>query len=408
MVSIAPAIASARRWHVVAAGKAAGPMLGACVDATAREPATAMAVAPGGLGDLRRMIETFAGGHPVPNAASCAAGRRALDMAADADVEDVLIVLVSGGASALLVSPVDGVTLADKQATTQRLLKAGADIYALNAVRKHLSLVKGGRLAAACPGRVLALAISDVVGDDISVIGSGIAAGDTTTFADALAQLDRCGGRRAYPPSVVHALREGAAGRRAESPRPGAPALGRSETRMIGSRREAMAGARDEAVRLGYRVVVMDEPVVGEARVAARRYAAAMQTIAATGGLPVCVVSSGETTVHVNGRGRGGRNQEFALALTPVLPEIDGTVVVASVGTDGVDGPTDAAGAVVTSQTRARAVSAQIDPDACLDDNDAYRFFDALGDLIRIGPTRTNVGDLQIALIAAGEGYSRT
>jgi hydroxypyruvate reductase len=402
MPSAAETIASAREWHIVAAGKAAGPMLRACLSAVGRRPATAMAVAPSGLEGLPALVRVFAGGHPVPNQASLDAGRCALDTVAASGADDVVVVLVSGGASALLVVPIEGVSLQDKQAATARLLRAGADIHALNTVRKHLSRVKGGRLAAATKARVVCLAVSDVVGDDVSVIGSGLTAGDPTSFADALGLLERYGGWDAFPPSVVAALRDGVAGRHAESPTPGSPALSRTETRIIGGRRDAMAGARAEAARLGYRTHVIDQPVVGEARAAAATYAATLRDIASAGGTPLCVVSSGETTVRVTGGGKGGRNQEFALALVEALPTMGGAVVVSSIGTDGIDGPTDAAGAIVTSDTCARADARQLNPRAFLDNNDAYHFFEVLADVIKTGPTRTNVGDIQIALIVPG------
>jgi glycerate-2-kinase len=303
MPSVAETIAAARRWHVITAGKAAGPMVRACLAAVGRQPATAMAVAPSGLEALPPLVRVFVGGHPVPNQASLDAGRCALDAAAAAGADDVVIVLVSGGASALLVVPIDGVSLTDKQAATARLLRAGADIHALNTVRKHLSKVKGGRLAVATPARVVGLALSDVVGDDVSVIGSGLTAGDPTSFADALGWIERYGGTDAFPPSVVAALRDGVAGRHAESPAPGSEALSRSETRIIGGRRDAMAGARAEAERLGYRVCVIDEPVVGEARAAASAYAARLGDLVAAAGTRLCVVSSGETTVRVTGGG---------------------------------------------------------------------------------------------------------
>jgi glycerate 2-kinase len=399
MASVADAIVSARRWHVIAAGKAAGPMLRACLSAVARPPASAMAVAPGGLDQLPDLVRRFAGGHPVPNQASMDAGRCATGIAEVAGADDVVMVLVSGGASALLVHPIEGVSLADKQNTTARLLRAGADIHALNTVRKHLSSIKGGRLAAATAARVVSLVVSDVVGDDLSAIGSGLTAGDPTSFGDALRLLDQYGGADAFPPAAVAALRDGAAGRLPESPAPGSPALSRTRNWIIGSRRDAMTGARVVAERLGYAVDVIDEPVVGEARVAADAYAARLRDIVAHRPLPRCIVSSGETTVRVTGSGLGGRNQEFALALVDALPGLGGAALVASLGTDGIDGPTAAAGAIVASDTRSRADAAHLSSQAFLDNNDAYHFFDALADLIRTGPTRTNVGDLQIALI---------
>jgi len=372
-----------------------------CVD---RDPASAVAVAPNGLESLPAVVRLFAGGHPIPNQASLDAGRSALDLMADADADDLVLVLVSGGASALLVLPVEGVSLQDKQTTTDRLLRAGADIHSLNTVRKHLSKIKGGQLAAATRARVIGFAVSDVVDDDVSVIGSGLTAGDPSSFGDALGILERYGGAGAFPPSVVDALRDGIAGRRSESPESGAAALSRSETRIIGGRRDAMAGARAEAERLGYRTCLIDEPVVGQARAAAETYASTLRAMSAGGATPLCVVSSGETTVRVTGNGKGGRNQEFALALVDALSTMGSPIVVVSAGTDGIDGPTDAAGAIVTSETRARAQSRQLNPQAFLDKNDAYHFFETLADLIKTGPTRTNVGDIQIALVAPGTG----
>jgi hydroxypyruvate reductase len=308
-----------------------------------------------------------------------------------------LLVLLSGGASALMAVPADGVSLEDKRASTELLLRGGADIHALNTVRKHLSAIKGGWLAAGANVPVLTLAISDVVGDDPSVIGSGPTVPDLSTFGDALAALDACGGRRAYPPKVIERLERGARGDYPETPR--ALQLSSPEWRLIGSRFLAMRGAASRARQLGYEVLVREAPVTGEARVAGEAFVS---------GLPVpidqtrrvCVISSGETTVHVAGRGRGGRNQEFSLSAARRLAASSARVMLASVGTDGVDGPTDAAGAIVDQETIARAAAAGLPPAAAfLADNDAYRFFDPLNDLIKTGPTGTNVGDLQICLI---------
>jgi hydroxypyruvate reductase len=312
-----------------------------------------------------------------------------------------LLVLLSGGASAMLAVPAVGLSLAVKQQTTSVLLREGASIHELNTVRKHLSGVKGGRLAAAARGRTLTLVVSDVVGDDPSVIGSGPTVADPSTYADALHVLERFGGRTRYPPEVVSHFVLGAAGdpARPETPKPGDPRLVGALVRVIGGRQEAMAGAADVAVRLGYRAAVLGAPVVGEARAAAAGCVEAAVAAGHDGG-PVCVVSSGETTVKVRGAGRGGRNQELALAASVLFDRLGPLAAMASVGTDGVDGPTDAAGAIVDSGTLGRAASAGLAaPQHYLDENDAYRFFDALGDLIRTGPTGTNVGDLQVFLL---------
>ena len=336
------------------------------------------------------------GSHPVPTHASEAAGRSALRLARAANEADTLLVLLSGGASALMAVPIDGITLDDKAGTTALLLNDGASIASLNCVRKHLSAIKGGRLAAGTGARTITLAISDVVGDDLTVIGSGPTVADTSTYADALRALDDHGGRQRFPLPVVSHLTAGTRGELPETPK---TIDGRGDVaRVIGGRRDAMRGAAEAARARGYTVQVVDAPVIGEARTAAGPWIAAAAQ--ASGHTPVCLVSSGETTVRVSGTGRGGRNQEFALALVDVISRFTRPAALASVGTDGVDGPTDAAGAMVDSSTRARANAAGLSPDGFLANNDAYRFFAALGDLIHTGPTGTNVGDLQIILLA--------
>jgi glycerate 2-kinase len=345
-------------------------------------------------------FETVVSGHPLPTAASEDAGRRALALADSIRPDETLLVLVSGGASALLAVPAEGVTLDDKRVTTNQLLRGGADIYALNTVRKHLSAIKGGWLAARTSGSCRTLVISDVVGDDLSVIASGPTVGDASTFDDALDVLSRFGGAAAYPAAVVERLRRGAAGAIDDTPSPGDPRLARTTTTVVGSRRDAMTGAAEEAARRGYRVVRIDDAVTGEARSAAPPHLQRALARAGSGPRPVCIVSSGETTVHVTGSGKGGRNQEFALAATPLVATVDAPVALASAGTDGVDGPTDAAGAIVDRTTLARASAAGLPPERFLSDNNAYAFFHALGDLIHTGPTGTNVGDLQVILLA--------
>jgi len=345
-------------------------------------------------------FELIVGGHPIPTEASERAGRRALAVAGSRAANEQLLVLISGGASALMAVPAEGITLDDKRATTQGLLRAGADIHALNTVRKHLSAIKGGWLAARAGGVCRALAISDVVGDDPSVIASGPTVADASRFDDALDVLRRFGGEAAYPAAVVAHLRRGAEGAVPETPKPGDARLAQTRTTVIGSRRQAMAGAAAEAGALGYQVLRIDDPVVGEARTTAVAHCRAALARASGLGRPACIVSSGETTVHVTGHGKGGRNQEFALAAAGLLAEAGAPATIASVGTDGVDGPTDAAGALADSTTLARASTAGLRPSAYLSDNNVYAFFDALGDLIHTGPTGTNVGDLQIILLA--------
>jgi hydroxypyruvate reductase len=325
--------------------------------------------------------------------------RRALEIARSSGPDDVLMVLISGGGSALMALPADGISLADKQQTARTLMARSADIYELNTVRKHLSAIKGGRLAAASPGRVLTFAVSDVVGDDLSVIASGPTVADDSTFADALDVLSRRD-IDSYPESVVRHLRRGAAGEIPETPKSGDARLARAEAHVIGPQRGAIEGAQRAAEELGYHVHIVPEPITGEARLSARAHLANVARLLSSLPRPLCVISSGETTVTVVGRGKGGRNQEFALAMAPWLDTLGAKVVAASIGTDGIDGPTDAAGALVEPTTLARAAAVGLPPaQRYLDDNNAYEFFDRLGDLIRTGPTNTNVGDLQVILV---------
>lgn len=388
---------------VLAVGKAAVPMaLGACRSLRERV-ARGIVIAPEPPDGPRlpHSLVFLPGDHPIPTARSERAGREALAFAGETGSDGTLLFLVSGGASALMAVPADGVSLDDKQRTTARLLKAGVTIHELNTVRKHLSAVKGGRLAAATAAVVRTLAISDVVDDDPAVIGSGPTVPDASTFADALAIVRRTGGAPAYPAAVIDRLERGAAGDGSadETPKPGDSRLTRGAWTLIGGRHDAMRAAADEARRRGFAVHVREEPVVGEARDAAAAWARWLRDVATSPG-PQCVVSSGETTVTVKGSGKGGRNQEFALALVEALQDLSRTVAVASVGTDGVDGPTDAAGALVRSDSAARAQAAGLPPPShFMAENDAYAYFDALGDLLRTGPSGTNVGDLQVALI---------
>jgi glycerate-2-kinase len=281
-------------------------------------------------------------------------------------------------------------------------MTSGADITALNAVRKHLSAVKGGRLASACAGRMITLAISDVVGDDLGVIGSGPGVPDASTWADALEVLRRFGGA-GHDAQVVARVEAGCRGELPETPKAGDPSMARASAHVIGGRLQAMRAAAAEGRALGYEVAVHDPAVTGEARIAARAWWAQTGARVGTPGRPLLIVSSGETTVRVTGPGRGGRNQEFALAAARPLADAPVAAALLSRGTDGVDGPTDAAGALVDGATLARADAAGLPtPDLVLDRNDSYPFFDALSDLVRTGPTGTNVGDLQLLLVAPG------
>jgi hydroxypyruvate reductase len=372
----------------------------AAMDAIGSRIVGGLVIAPF-LADVPAPLIALAAQHPQPGAGSELAGRRALALAREAAPDDCLLVLLSGGASSLMAVPAEGVTLDDKRRTTGVLLRAGADIGALNAVRKHVSAIKGGWLAALSPAQCRTLAVSDVVGNDPSVIASGPTVPDVTTFEDACNVLRRFGGFDAFPAAVVERLRRGVRGEHAETPKPGDPRLSRSDVTIVGSRTDAMRGAAGEALARGYHVLVLDSAVMGEARDAAPAHLRDVLARAASLPRPLCVVSSGETTVAVKGTGTGGRNQEFALAAADSLHSAGVRAVLASVGTDGIDGPTSAAGAIADSTTLTRAKAAGLDrPHAFLDNNDSHAFFRALGDLINTGATGTNVGDLQIVLLA--------
>ena len=348
--------------------------------------------------ELPANLEWILSSHPLPDERSVAAGRRALDVARRTDPSETLVVLLSGGASALMAVPAAALTLEDKRTAVNALLKGGADITALNTIRKHLSAVKGGRLAAAAAGPTVCLAISDVVGDDLSVIGSGPTVPDPTTYHDAWTYIDRLGVESLLTEAAKRYLRAGLEGKLEETPKAGDPRFARSVTRAIGGRFNAMKGAADTARSLGYEVILSEEPIVGEARKMGPVFLDRAQKLAAGRSRPVAVIASGETTVKVVGSGRGGRNQEMALSVAHRLSSEPADIAMGSVGTDGIDGPTDAAGAYVDRTTIPRAQQHALDADSFLAENNAYVFFERLDDLIVTGPSTTNVGDLQVVL----------
>ncbi len=343
-------------------------------------------------------LEWIPASHPLPDERSVAAGRRALEVAAGTDPAETLVVLLSGGASALMAVPAGDLALEDKRTAVNALLKGGADITALNTVRKHLSAVKGGRLAGAAPGPTVCLAISDVVGDDLSVIGSGPTVPDPSTYRDAWHHIERLGVEPLLTRPAAAYLRAGLEGRIAETPKAGDARLDRSVTRVIGGRFNAMKGAAETARSLGYDVVQIEDPIVGDARTMGPVVLERARALAAGRTGPLAVIASGETTVKVVGKGKGGRNQEIALSVAKALAGESRDVALGSVGTDGIDGPTDAAGAYADRTSIDRARQQSMDADAYLADNNAYAFFQKLDDLIITGPSTTNVGDLQIVL----------
>jgi hydroxypyruvate reductase len=393
---------SGRRLHALAVGKAAAPMAAAFVEASGLDVIRAVAVGTHRGDELPHTVEWLASSHPYPDVRSERAGRRAIEMACAVPAGDVLVLLLSGGASALMAAPMEGVSLEDKMQTTRTLMAAGADIHALNAVRRHLSRVKGGRLAAACRGDVITLAISDVIGDELTAIGSGPGVPDPTTWRDVASILERWDGIDRYPDSVGLQVKGGLAGAIADTPKPGDPSLARASAYVIAGRADAMAGARAAAEARGYDTLVVEAAVQGEAREAAGRWWTEAARLLAGRRRPACVISSGETTVRVTGTGIGGRNLEFTLALVELLARGREAVAAASVGTDGIDGAADVAGAVADSTSLERAWRRGLDPPVrYLDRNDSLAFFAGLGDELRLGRTDTNVGDLQ-ALVAGG------
>jgi len=386
------------RTVVVGFGKAAAAMARAVEDAW-DGPLSGLVVTAYGHGVPCRRIEVVEAAHPVPDAAGEAAARRILDAVSGLSEDDLALCLISGGGSALAPAPAPGLTLADKQAVGRALLRAGATISEINSVRKHLSAIKGGRLAAAAaPARLVALAISDVPGDDPATIASGPTVADPTTFADARAVLAKYG---IAPPAPVARHLEAAAD---ETPKPGDPRLARAETRIIARAQDALEAAAARARASGVRPLILGDSIEGESREVARAFAAIARQAARRAQparAPCVLLSGGETTVTVRGRGRGGRNAEFQLALALALAGEPGVHALAC-DTDGIDGSEDNAGALVAPDTLARAAAAGLDPRARLADNDAYGFFAALGDLVVTGPTRTNVNDFR-AIFVAGE-----
>ena len=328
----------------------------------------------------------------MPDAAGRAAARRIFEVVQGLTADDLVLVLISGGASALLTLPADGLSLDDKQAVNRDLLRSGAPIGEMNAVRKHLSAIKGGRLAAAAaPAKVVTLAISDVPGDDPAVIGSGPTVADPTTFADARAIL---AGYKITPPAGVA---ERLAATDDETPKPGDPRLAGAETLLIATPAMSLAAAATVARKAGYETLNLGDALEGEARELGAAHAA-MARSKSEDGQRLALLSGGETTVTVRGQGRGGRNAEYLLGLAIALDGAAGIHAIAC-DTDGIDGTEDNAGAIVTPDTLARAIATGLDPRVLLDGNDAYALFQALGDLVISGPTLTNVNDFRAILI---------
>lgn len=348
-----------------------------------------------------RRIHVAEAGHPIPDRAGLQATRQLRAMLAGLTSRDLVIVLLSGGASSLLPAPAAGVSLADKQKTTQLLLRCGATIQEVNTVRKHLSLLKGGQLAASTKASMVTLILSDVIGDDLGSIGSGPTAADPTTFSDAITVLQRYKIWRLAPQSVRRHLMQGRRGAIPETLKPGSRRLRQVHHEIIGNNSVMLSAVTRTARQAGYRTVLLSTPLMGNAQHHGKQWAELAQRISKGTDVlsrPCCVVAGGETTVTVTGRGKGGRAQEFAVAAATGIAGI-ANVWVAAVGSDGTDGPTDVAGAVVSGETMARAERIGVDLHGALQRHDTYPALKALRCHIRTGPTGTNVNDLYLLLL---------
>jgi hydroxypyruvate reductase len=394
------------RVSVIGAGKAAAPMTLALEEILGERLAGGVVATKYGHGLRLGKVRIVESAHPVPDEAGQAAAQELLRAAGQAGEKDLVFLLLSGGASAIVPAPRAPVTLAHKQEATRLLLECGADINEINAVRKHLSLLKGGHLAGVlAPATVVTLIISDVVGDRLDVIGSGPTAPDESRFADCLAILDRYGLRDRVPAAVAELLERGSEGRAPETRKAGDACFERVRNEIIASNVMALAGAAKAAQERGYVPTILTAAMQGEAREVARELVLAARSACAAmaaGDAPLCLLAGGETTVTIRGKGKGGRNQEMALAAGLALeefPDCRGRVLVACVGTDGSDGPTDAAGALVLPDTLRLAHAGGFCARTHLAENNAYEYFCRAGTILKTGPTRTNVMDVAALLV---------
>ncbi len=395
-------LGSVRQVVVVGLGKAGASMTTAVEEIVGDRIVRGVVVTKYGHVQPTKTVRLHEAGHPVPDAAGMVGAQAILDCLQGVTAADLVLVLISGGGSALTPAPVAGITLEEKQALTKQLLACGADIREMNTLRKHISRIKGGQLArAAAPARVVTLILSDIVGDPLDAIASGPTVPDPTTYADALGIVDKYKIREAIPVSIRTHLEMAAAGKFPETPKPDDPAFAEVQNVMVASNIQALRAAEAEARRLGFAPLILSSFIEGETKDVARMHAALALEVRSSG-LPVppptCLITGGETTVTLKGKGKGGRNQEFALAAAFDIAGLP-RVVVLSGGTDGTDGPTDAAGAVADGETISRARALDLSPRAFLENNDSYTFFARLGDLLITGPTRTNVMDVRLVMV---------
>jgi len=391
-----------KRILVVGAGKAAFPMAKAVEEILGDRISEGIVIVKHGYGGNLTRIKVKEASHPIPDEAGVKATYRIISLLQSAGEKDLVICLISGGGSALLLAPVEGISLKEKQKVTQVLLNCGASIQEINTIRKHLSLVKGGKLAKlAYPAHLQSLILSDVVGDRLDTIASGPAVPDETTFEDCLRIIKKYEIQSHLPEAVIAHIKKGREGKVEETPKPEEHIFTKVKNLIVGSNILALKAAQQEAKKLGYNCLILSSSIQGEAREVAKVHAAICEEICLSGNPvppPACIISGGETTVVIRGKGKGGRNQEFALA---ACMEIKGLqqVLILSAGSDGTDGPTDAAGAFVDGSTWRRAKERGLNPEEFLDNNDSYHFFQKLGDLFITGPTNTNVMDLRILLV---------
>lgn len=349
-----------------------------------------------------KYIEIIEAGHPTPDIQGAMAAEKIVALLKETNEQDLIISCISGGGSALLTLPGQGLELEDKQRVTEALLRAGADINEINTVRKHISGIKGGRLAKLCErSTVINLMISDVVGDDPGTIASGPFSIDPTTFEQARAVLERHGLLNKSQPRILDYIEKGCNGEIPETLKPGDPIFNNIHNKIIGSNITALYSGKEMALSLGYNSIILSSSITGDTSEAAAFHSAIAREIRSSGNPiahPACVLSGGETTVRVTGGGKGGRNQQFALASLNAVSEIPDCSIL-SAGSDGTDGPTDAAGSIIDTSSLIRAKSMGLEPEDFLSESDSYNFFSKLGDLFKTGPTGVNVMDLRIILI---------
>ena len=391
-----------KRIFLIGAGKGTAPMAKALEDILGEWLTKGLIIVKYGHGIPLEKTRILEADHPIPDDAGLRATKELLRQAQECTKEDLILCAFSGGGSALLPAPLSPITLDQKQTTTRLLLECGATIDEINAIRKHLSRSKGGWLAKeAYPATIVSLLLSDVIGDRLDVIASGPTVPDESTYSDCIKIIDRYKLGDRLPKSVTDYFIKGAAGSLPETPKPGDPVFSHVQNLIVGNNRESLLAAQERALSLGYNTIVLSSQIEGEAREVAQVFGAIGKEISQANlpiSPPACIIAGGETTVTIQGRGKGGRNQELALACAIAIDGWEG-ISLLSAGTDGTDGPTDAAGAIVNGTTCKRARQANLYPRDFLLANDSYTFFESLGDLLKTGPTRTNVMDIICMLV---------